>query len=286
VESKTKNVLKTLLKFAISGGALYVVFRAVDWEKTRDVLLSAHIGWLLMALVFFVGSKVVSAYRLHIYFQNIDLHISRLYNLRLYWIGMFYNLFLPGGIGGDGFKVYLLNKQRGTALKPLIQATLLDRISGMMALVFLAGIGYLAMDQSGLPKWLYYVDIGGLFVMIPLYSFIIGRFFYAFHNSFWVTNFHSLGVQLMQVVCAYFILRSVGVTDMYLEYQVLFLVSSVVAVFPFTIGGVGARELTFILGYEYVGIDEHVAVAFSLLFFIITAFTSMAGGFLRASAKG
>lgn len=285
MESKTKNILKVVLKFAVSGTALYIVFWNIDWDQTKDIMLSVNWLWLIVATLFFVGSKVVSAFRLNIYFQNIELHLSRLYNLRLYWIGMFYNLFLPGGIGGDGFKVYLLNKQYNTGIKPLIQATLLDRVSGMMALVFLAGIGYLAMDQTAMPGWIYYVDIIGLFIMIPLYSFIVGKFFYQFHSSFWTTNFHSLGVQLMQVVSAYFILRSMGVQDHYLEYQVLFLISSVVAVFPFTIGGVGARELTFILGYQYFGIDQNVAVAFSLIFFLITAVSSMVGGFMRVKSK-
>ena len=283
--NRTKNLLKTLLKFAISGGALYIVFRNIDWDQTRSILLSAHIGWLLLALVFFVASKVVSSFRLIIYFQAIGLNLSQKYNLRLYWIGMFYNLFLPGGIGGDGFKVYLLNKKFDTKVKPLIQASLLDRVSGLAALLFLAGVGYFFIDSSGLPNWLYYVNATALFLLIPVYSFVVNRFFHAFHSSFWLTNFYSLGVQWLQVLSAYFILLSLGVSDLYLEYQVLFLISSVVAVFPFTIGGVGARELTFILGFQYVGIDENTAVAFSLLFFLITAVVSMFGGFLKAQPK-
>lgn len=283
--NRTKNLLKTLLKFVISGGALYIVFRNIDWDQTRSILLSAHIGWLLLALAFFVGSKVVSSLRLIIYFQSVGLQLSQKYNLRLYWIGMFYNLFLPGGIGGDGFKVYLLNKKFDTKVKPLIQASLLDRVSGLAALLFLAGVGYFFIDSSGLPNWLYYVNATALFLLIPIYSFVINRFFHAFHSSFWLTNFYSLGVQWLQVLSAYFILLSLGVSDLYLEYQVLFLISSVVAVFPFTIGGVGARELTFILGYQYVGIDENIAVAFSLLFFLITAVVSMFGGFLKAQPQ-
>ncbi len=281
MESKTKNTLKTILKFVISGGALYIVFRNIDWELTKGILLSANIGWLLLATLLFIGSKVVSSYRLNIYFKNVGLHITEKYNLKLYWVGMFYNLFLPGGIGGDGFKVYLLNKQSDVKIKPLIQASLLDRISGLGSLVFLAGLGYAFMDRSELPGWIYWVDIGGLFLIIPVFSFLIAKFFPVFHGSFWITNFHSLAVQLMQVVSAFFILKALGVTDLFLEYQVLFLISSVVAVFPFTIGGVGARELTFILGYQYFGIDENVAVAFSLLFFLITVIVSMGGGFLR-----
>lgn len=285
MENKTKNLLKTLLKFVISGGALYIVFRAIDWDQTKSILLSANIGWLALALVFFIGSKVLSSFRLNVYFKSIGLVLNQKYNLRLYWVGMFYNLFLPGGIGGDGFKVYVLNKKFKTTVKPLIQASLLDRVSGLVALLFLAAIGYFFIDQESLPGWLYYVNAVGLFLLIPVYSLIVNRFFNVFHSDFWLTNFYSIGVQWLQVLSAYFILLSLGVDDLYVEYLVLFLISSVVAVFPFTIGGVGARELTFILGYQYVGIDENVAVAFSLLFFLITAFVSMFGGFLKVKSE-
>lgn len=283
--NKTKNILKTVLKFVVSGVALYVVFLNVDWKLTQSILLSANVGWLVVAGLFFIFSKVVSAYRLNIYFQAIGLRLTPKYNLRLYLVGMFYNLFLPGGIGGDGFKVYLLNKKFGTKVKPLIRASLMDRVSGLVVLLFLASIGYFFINSSLLPNWIFYANAFSLLLIIPIYSYGVNRFFNVFHASFWLTNFYSLGVQWLQVLSAYFILLSLGVSDLYLEYLVLFLISSVVAVFPFTIGGIGARELTFILGYQYVGIDENVAVAFSLLFFLITAIVSMFGGFVRLREK-
>lgn len=281
--NKTKNLLKLVLKFTVSGGALYFVFLKIDWDQTRSVLLSADMISLLVATLFFILSKVLSSFRLNLYFKNVGLSLSERFNLRLYWVGMFYNLFLPGGIGGDGYKVYLLNKAYGTKVKPLVQASLLDRISGLVALLILAGIGYLFMDTARLPGWLFYVVLAGLVLGLPTFYFLVARFFSSFTNSFTLSTLYSFGVQLLQVVCAYFILISLAVGDQYIEYQVLFLVSSVVAVFPFTIGGIGARELTFIMGYAYLGIDENVSVAFSLLFFLITAVTSLVGGFLKTS---
>ena len=47
--SKLKNAAKAVLKILISGIALYVVFTNIDWEQTRDVLLTAHadgLAWL------------------------------------------------------------------------------------------------------------------------------------------------------------------------------------------------------------------------------------------------
>jgi uncharacterized membrane protein YbhN (UPF0104 family) len=55
----------------------------------------------------------------------------------------------------------------------------------------------------------------------------------------------------------------------------------VVAVLPFTVGGVGARELVMIMGYTYLPINPNSAVAFSLLFFLITALSSFLGAFLQ-----
>lgn len=279
--NKTKNLLKTLLKFLVSGGALYIVFLNIDWVLTRSVLLEANVGWLLLAVILFIFSKVVSSLRLNLYFDNVGLSLTQKHNLRLYWIGMFYNLFLPGGIGGDGYKVYLLNKQYGTKVKPLVQASLLDRISGLVALVVLAGLGYLFVDQSRLPGWILVIDWLGLLVTLPVFYYAINIFFHSFLPSFRRSTLYSFGVQLLQVASAYFILISLGVDGLYLEYQVLFLISSVVAVFPFTIGGVGARELTFIMGSDLLGIDQNIAVAFSLLFFFITAVVSLAGVFMK-----
>lgn len=281
--TKVKNVLKTGLKFAVSGVAMWFVFQNIDWNQTQQILLNANWFWLSLATLFFIASKVLSSYRLNLYFSNVGLQLTERVNLRLYWIGMFYNLFLPGGIGGDGYKVYLLNKEYEVGSKSLIQASLLDRISGLVALVSLGGLGYLFIDQSNLPGFLLVVNWLGLILTLPIFYFLIRRFFKIFLSSFYQTTTYSFGVQLLQVISAYFILRSLDVDSLFLEYQVLFLISSVVAVFPFTIGGVGARELTFILGYEYVGIDQNIAVAFSLIFFLITAVVSLIGGFMKSN---
>jgi hypothetical protein len=49
-------------------------------------------------------------------------------------------------------------------------------------------------------------------------------------------------------------------------------------VLPFTIGGgLGIRELVFFEGAKYFGVDQHIAVAVSLLFYLITLAASLPG---------
>jgi hypothetical protein len=282
--NRYKSQLKTALKLLLTGLALYLVFRKIDTAQLLQITKTIQWFWLIPAVLLFVGSKVFTALRLNLYFRNIGLQISEKMNFRLYLVGMFYNLFLPGGIGGDGYKIYLLNKQFKTSVKSLIQSALLDRLGGLVAIVFLLfGLFLLVgvkLDFLEGPLW-NGLMIAAIVLTIPAFWLIQKFFFKDFLPSFWPANAWSMAGQLAQLICAWFILQSLGVTENILAYQLVFLLSSIVAVLPLTIGGVGARELVFVYAHTYAGIDEAAAVAFSLIFFLISAAVSLVGAFVK-----
>lgn len=267
----------------MTGLALFLVFRKIDTNQLWQITKTIHWFWLVPAILIFVLSKLFTAFRLNLYFKNIGLHISEKLNIKLYLIGMFYNLFLPGGIGGDGYKVYLLNKHFQTPVKSLVQASLLDRLGGLVAIIFLLLVLILPVDlalpfASQIP-WEVLVGVAALLV-VPVFWLMQKLLFKFFLPSFWKANGWSMAGQVAQLVCAWFILKSLGVTENFLAYQLVFLLSSIVAVLPLTIGGVGARELVFVYAHTYAGIDEAIAVAFSLLFFLVTAMVSLTGSMI------
>jgi glycosyltransferase 2 family protein len=286
--SRYKNQLKTVLKLLLTGLALYLVFRKIDTEQLFQLATSIHWLWMLPAIIFFILSKVFTAFRLNLYFKNIGINLSESQNWRLYLIGMFYNLFLPGGIGGDGYKVYLLNKQFKTPVKKLIQSALLDRLGGLIAIIFLLFGLFLIVDirldflESQFWDGLM---ISGLILTIPAFWLAQKFFFRDFLPSFWPANAWSFAGQIAQLICAWFILKSLGITENILAYQLVFLLSSIVAVLPLTIGGVGARELVFVYAHTYAGIEETAAVAFSLMFFLISAAVSLGGAFIKVDLE-
>lgn len=263
--------------------ALWVVFRKIDTSETLRVLSGISSVHLFAALVLFNVSKIISSFRLERFYHLAGLTLGRIENLRLYYVGMYYNLFLPGGIGGDGYKVYLLNKKYKTPVKELIKASLLDRLSGLIALLFLGILFAFFPDNQGFFNTysLSFLPWIGAILLYPLW-YLANRFFFKNYLSGIVyTDVQSLGVQLFQIVCAIALLYGLGVEVSLPSYLFLFLVSSVVAVLPITIGGVGARELVFVLGYEFLPIEQNQAVAFSLLFFLVTAFSSLIGALIR-----
>jgi glycosyltransferase 2 family protein len=285
VGSKLKRLLKTVFKFAVTAVALYFVIRKIEISEVITLYRQSNLFYIFLALIFFALSKLVSAYRLNIYFRAIDIHLSEKINIQLYLLGMFYNLFLPGGIGGDGFKVYLLQKQYQAGTKKILGAVLSDRISGMVALVALAlaGASLLHFDTPMIYTvyGLQFTIFNLLFLLIPLvflaYYLFVKLFFSYFLKINLVTFGYGFIVQMLQVLCAWLLLLALGEHENQLSYLTIFLVSSAVAVLPISIGGVGVRELTFLYGSQLLNVDMNVAVGISFLFYLITAAVSLAG---------
>jgi glycosyltransferase 2 family protein len=274
---KFKNFSKWLLKFGLSSLALFFVFKKVEFNQIVEIVLSADLIYLALALLAFNCSKIISAFRLNQFYKAVEVNLTEKYNLALYYLSMFYNLFLPGSIGGDAYKVYLLKQEGKGSLKMLSMATILDRVSGLALLVLFSFFLVLANKELHQMRYLIPFSTIGLILTLPAYYLFTRLFFKPFSYKFWPTTHFSFWVQLGQLVCAYFILMAIGVESHHLDYLVLFMVSSVVAVFPFSIGGIGARELVFLYAHQFIAIDENQAISFTLLFFSTLAFSSFMG---------
>lgn len=278
--SVNKKLLITLFKFCFTFIALYWVFYKVDMRFVLGMIVQANSFYVLLALLFFNLSKIVSSVRLNLYFEHISLKISELYALRLYYIGMFYNLFLPGGIGGDGYKVYLLHKKSKIKVTTLLQATFLDRLSGLIPLLFFAGVLFVLSDFYGINLYLDGLIIAGILMVFPLFYLFNYFLFKRYIAIFFKTTLLGSVVQILQLFSALFIIYAIDEQHS-IVFLTLFLLSSVMAVLPISIGGVGIRELSFMYGLTLLHLDASSGVAFSLLFFLVTVVSSLVGIFLN-----
>lgn len=275
-EKKWKNRLKQLLKVFLSALALYLVFSTISFSEVVNVYSNANWSYIFLAVLFFIGSKLVAAIRLNSFFSAINVVMSQLNNIKLYMLGMFYNIFVPGGIGGDGYKVYFINKHFDTKIKKSIAAVVLDRVIGLLVLLSIAIVLFSFIDEQYFPwpQWLI------VFLLIPLYftvRWILRRFFPEFGSIFHRVSGLSFLVQFLQLICALFILKAIHQQESIYFYLFVFLISSLAAAIPFTIGGAGARELTFLYASQIFPINVHVAIALSLTFYLITLLVSLSG---------
>jgi len=279
LSSRARKWIKLAIQVLVSAGLVVFLARQLDFAQIKTILdRPGGWPWLLGAFALFNASKIVAALRLNIYQRHVGVALSEGQNLRLYYAGMFLNLFLPGGIGGDGYKIFVLNRQQGVPVKKLVLVTLADRVSGLLCLLLLL-CGLVPWVGLGWPaEW---VDAAAATSAVSIAAgFLIG------HRLILPLDQKSLGtifglgltVQVLQLICMALLLSYVGLpTTQYMAYLAVFLLSSVVAVLPLSLGGLGAREVTFFYCIKLLGLEPTFGVVVSSCFFLLSMASSMIG---------
>ncbi|MBL4651758.1 MAG: flippase-like domain-containing protein [Flavobacteriales bacterium] len=271
---KLPSWLKWTIKLGITGLAIFIVYRNIDIVKISDLFAQSNAYLLALGLLVFALTKGVESLRLNVFFRAKGIQLSENTNFKLYLLGLYYNIFLPGGIGGDGYKVYWINKRINIPIKDIIWASIHNRISGLGAMFSLAllTLSFISFSVS-LQHYIW--------LLIPVFylAYFIGLrlFFKAFTASFIQGVLYSIAVQGMQLICAHLILLALGVETNFYDYWFLFLLSNIAFVIPVTVGGVGSRELVFALGAQYLAIDLNAVLALSLCFYVLRLTVSFVG---------
>ncbi len=266
----------TAVKISISLALVYFIFTKIDLEVVLKTLQKSRPIPLIMALLFFMASKILAAYRLNLYFHQLQVRLTQSSNLKLYLLGMFYNLFLPGGIGGDAYKGYLIKRQFGVNTKSVVSVLLLDRLSGLLLLWVYACLLALFLPHPELDRFKMPIAILG-FLSVLIFWGLNKKYFGIVYPVFWRSIGYAALVQLAQLASAFFILKALSIEMNQLAYLFIFLISSIVSVLPLTIGGIGSREITFFYGAQLFALDQNTSVGISMEFFIITALVSLLG---------
>ncbi|MFS4418283.1 lysylphosphatidylglycerol synthase transmembrane domain-containing protein [Maribacter sp. 2307ULW6-5] len=273
--SKRKTAT-AFLKLLLSAVLIYFVFTKIELSEIRQALEKSDPPYLILALLLFVLSKIIAAFRLHRYLRVLQIPMSHKNNLKLYLQGMFYNLFLPGGIGGDAYKGYRIKKAYGTPVKKVFGVLVLDRLSGLLLLFLYACALLSVLRPAALGVW-EWAPLAAIPLAVGTYGLMHRKFFGYAQPVFWTSLAYSAAVQLAQLFCVMALMLALGITGQWLAYLLVFLVSSIVSVVPLTLGGIGSRELTFFYGASLLGLDETLSIAISIGFFLITALVSLTG---------
>jgi uncharacterized protein (TIRG00374 family) len=315
---KIASVLQTRnVRIAISAALILFLFSRMNMDRLGDALVDVRWRMLIVALVTFAASLVLGnvQWMVLLLLQKIGLPFRKA--LSFYFVGAFFNNFLPANIGGDIVRVYDVYRESG---KPheTVAATVTDRLFGMVALGVMAvpaGLyvasryGALGLDRRfgmwSLVIVLAFVAILGFSLSIlmnrrlaRLLDRMLGRLlirglrdrFKQVYESFYVYRGHldrlslvmvtALVVQALRVVVHYEVSEAMGL-GIPLIYFFLFI--PVIAIFiamPISIGGLGVREgLTiFFFTRAVSGLDNEKAMALSLLAYLVGVVVSLGGG--------
>ncbi len=127
----------TPLKFLVTGALVLFLFSRISIGDALAMLAGARPLPLIGAILLFGVSVVAGAWQWGRFLAAMGLTISARKIQELYWVGLFFNNFMPGNVGGDVVKVLDLSREQQDPVASTT-ATLADRITGLSGLAFLA----------------------------------------------------------------------------------------------------------------------------------------------------
>lgn len=278
---KSNKILVLLLKLVFAMTTLYYVFSKIPWQLVIKHLAQANKSLLITALTLQIICLIIAGLRTHLYFNSYGLKMRRPFAISLYCIGAMFNVLLPGGIGGDGYKVMLLWRDHQFSKISSLRIMLYERVNGFyplafLLLIFLPFSSFYYMNNLVKP-----INTICLLAITPCYFLGVKYILRDNIKTAFGATFFSIVIQLLQIIsiiCAiYAIDQNVSSLDL-INYVTVFIVASIAAIFPVSIGGAGMREITFFYALELLGYtDISYGMSVAVVAFILATTSSLIG---------
>jgi uncharacterized membrane protein YbhN (UPF0104 family) len=295
-------------RIVVSIGIMAYLVLAFDWDRLQDIagrlrLGLASIGPLLILISFGWG-----ALRWSVLLGHFGVKQRWSESFSLYLIGSFYNVVLPGMLGGDVVRVGFCAARTGKPLPEIATTTLIERSLGLVAILM---IGSTASLMIGAP-WKGQLDpMVGLSLPVLTCSVLvasaIGWAALRFPSAAWflreyrwrplralarllaslreLTAGMILQLLLLSVLCqfpafvsAYMLGKALGIDLPLVVFCVVMPIVTISTMLPISLGGLGVREglLTFLLTRLDVAGSEAIALAF--LIYLVYVIIALGGG--------
>jgi len=290
-----KKVLQLLMRLGVSGLALYLIFRGVDFSLLVREVRGARLWALALSLGCILINYVFSSYRWQALARVKGIRASLTKFVRLYFIGSFFNNFLPTSVGGDVVKAYRL---AGTTDKKVgaVSSVFMERLTGVLVLALiswggflyyfrllavLVSIGLLGLGAVGL--WLA-PKVAKLHpTLLRFYSSVLS------YREARAVLLKAVGisfiVQFFAIATQYLVFVALGIKVSYLYCLFVVPLISVASMAPISVNGLGIQDGLYVFFFERVGVLSTEALAASFVYHTLRLASSLVGGVLYLLEK-
>ena len=289
VERPKQNRILNLLRVAVSLVGILAVVLTQDMGHVFQLISELDWGAFLGALVLLLLGAFVRSFRWGCLVWALGIQASWLRLTGLYFVGAFYNLFLPTGMGGDAIKMYELSRDEGKAALT-ISSVLMDRFLGLFVLLAMALLALVASSELARPDVriliavAFAVCLTGVLLLVQRrwietwarrlrVDRLLGRFnvlrevygsFHLYGGAALLRATLASIVWNLILIASYRLLGSaVGIDLPIGTYFLLVPVISVLLLIP-SLGGLGVREGATVLLFSRAGAVESQALALAV----------------------
>ncbi len=327
---RVKTVARSLLKDKRVRGILQVVLSLalLAWLTNRvglDVIASTLSGiswsWYIPAFLLFLANVVLRAYRWYILLAALDRDVSYGRLLYLYFVGFFFNNFIPSGFGGDVVKVISLQQDQTRGAEAL-SSVVMDRLVGLIGS---ASLALIALIWNGIQLWTGHTSSNVADALPPTLLLITALISLGVPAGFLLVRqvnplkllarylpftqritehaglrrlvqtirgyslsallqslLISLPFTLGLVAIQYSIARALSVDVPFYLFPLFVPIIAIINALPLSFNGLGMREGVYQFLFVPVGVSSASAIAMSLAFYFLRVSAGLIGGLLYA----
>jgi len=136
-----KKTLSLVARLLVATVILYFVFRGQDWVKLRNTFMSLNLWVFLASTGIFVICQFIVAFRWWLLLRTQSVHISLWAAIRLNFLGLFYNNFLPSAVGGDLIRAWYVTKHTHRRFEAAL-SVFVDRVIGLIGIGIMAFVAW------------------------------------------------------------------------------------------------------------------------------------------------
>lgn len=292
----SRNSIELLFRIVVTATIFTIILRSINIDQLWKTLREARLDLLFLALLMQFGSTSLSAYRWQLIMHNLNFGQSLSFYWRSYFKASFFNQGLPTSIGGDAIKVLDVAGQ-GFRKRDALYGILLDRITGLAALMWLNLVAYMS-DSSLLPSPIYHLTlllaVGSLagfaivsslrylswfdaYPRLRMLKTISERLHQAFLNDRILLIGSSLLIPALAMLSVSVIGRALGLRYDLATYFIIVPLAILLTIIPVSLAGWGIREGTLVTLFSLIGADKAVILAMSILYGLMQIIVSLPG---------
>jgi uncharacterized protein (TIRG00374 family) len=295
----------------------YTLWRA-DPREVWDVCKRATVLPLLAAAALAIIDRAIMAYRWFVLLRPLESRDLPPFKtiLRIFFVSTFVGTFLPASIGGDAVRAYSLSNHK-VPIADSMASVVVDRMLGVLSVLLMALLGLaLAHDLAASRAVVVALGItalaciaaavlifsdtadrlaerliarlpwprvrsatGSLFAAIRRYS--------THHAALGNVLVSSVGVQVLRVIQAYCLGRSIGMQQPLVAYFAFVPLILLIMFLPITANGIGTGQAAFLWLFSRVGTPRNEAFALSILFIALGIVGNLPGAlyYLRGTPR-
>jgi uncharacterized membrane protein YbhN (UPF0104 family) len=307
---QTRRILLQSAKVIVSLGLIVFLLMKISPGRLVTVMEATRPGYLVLAFSIFFASGLLGSFQWHLLLRAGGIALPFSKSFQLYFVGLFFNNFLPANVGGDIVKIYDVSRF-GNDPHQVLAITLLDRVIGITGLCLLAAVASLLLiGRGGIDNLRIYLivfagciaPIVALTVNRRLSGVVKGLFrgitWWGLGGRFGIIFEHLGGfrrlrilllkltllaivVQLLRVGTHIAVGKALGIAmspETALYFFVFIPLLGLLMILPISINGLGVREGTSVLLFVQIGLLAEQAFLMEFITYVVMVGVSLVGG--------